>query len=137
MVEDGTVRPSRPELLSFLCILTFIGSGISAFGYVMLTFFGEEFRELLTTSEMEKGVQGLEMLNNSSYWAICFFLSLVSFYGAVKMFKLKRIGFHLYAGSNIVILVLPLFYSMEFGISELLTVASFIGMYAVHLKYMY
>ena len=53
-----------------------------------------------------------------------------SLYGAILMWGLKKMGFYLYSGANIVLLIIS--YSL-FG---LIITAAFIVMYYLNLKYM-
>jgi hypothetical protein len=141
-MEDITTgnpdKPKRPQLLNILCIFTFIGSGLAITGCLILIFFGDRIREFVENSPGmdETTTANLEQFTNTPFWSIDLLLVVVSLYGAINMFRLKKIGFHLYASANILAVVLPLMFKMEFNVSGLLITASFIGMYATNLKYM-
>ncbi|MCD4745786.1 MAG: hypothetical protein K8R58_05760, partial [Bacteroidales bacterium] len=62
----------------------------------------------------------------------------VSLFGAIQMWKLKKIGFHLYTVAQILLLILPVTYikSYDFSYIELLLTGAFIIAYSTNLKYM-
>jgi hypothetical protein len=133
----------RPELLTVLCILTFIGSGISMLANGILFLVFDQVREIFS---QEEGYSFLgseidfSFLANISNW---FFLSMglaqaLSFTGAYEMFKLKKRGFHLYAIAQITLLILPKLFipSLPFPLFELMISAIFILLYYKNLQYM-
>ena len=67
-----------------------------------------------------------------------FILYTFSWVGALQMWKLKKIGFHLYTGAQIFILLLPviLIPSYPFSVFSLLFTGVFIAGYALNLKFM-
>lgn len=138
-ITPGDMKtPERPQFLSVLCIMTFISSGLGMISYLIMIFFGKELREFVEHSpDMPEGaMQSLEQFDNPAPWLISFLLVSVSLYGAIQMFKLKKMGFHLYASANILIAVFPLLFGMPFSSMGLLTTAVFIAMYASNLKHM-
>ncbi len=133
----------RPELLTILCILTFIGSGISILvnGFLFLIYdqirdvFEQQDSYLLFGSEID-----LSFLANISSW---FFLwmglaQLISFSGALQMFQLKKRGFHLYAIAQITLLIIPKLFipSLPFPFLEMMISAVFILLYYKNRQFM-
>lgn len=117
---------TRNAFLTTLCILTFIGTGIGILGSIVS--FG-----------LDVGSGSVSLLGNG----LCLF-------GALMMWKLKKIGFYAYVAGQ----VIPIVYTFAFvGISTagipylggaiwlvyaimLIVPAAFIVMYGLHLKYM-
>ncbi len=127
----------RPDMLTFLCILTFIGSGLAVFSYSVMYFYYNEMQTIM--DDMGDKFQGMEMIRSLSrqFFLVNFVLSALSLGGAVLMWKLKKAGFHFYAGAQIFILLLPLvFKETPFSIFSVIISASFILGYATNLKYM-
>jgi len=128
----------RTDLLTVLCVLTFIGSGLAAFSNLFIFL---SFEEMLTiVDEYEVEIPGFDMMMSGGrrFFITGFILYTFSWVGALQMWKLKKIGFHLYTGAQIFILVLPviMIVSYQFSIFSLLFTAVFIAGYAINLKFM-
>lgn len=94
---------TRPNLLTALCILTFIGSGTSFLGYFLASVFFDKTSELIIKYSNWHTVEAISPL----YFTLFMALSAVSLTGAIRMWKLCRDGFFLYTISQLVILFLP------------------------------
>ena len=130
----------RPALLTTLCILTFIGSGISALAYLILTIFNIDFATLGQMYGSFPGVQETyDAIAEVSQWKF-FILALVyiaSFAGAVFMFKMKKAGFHLYTCAQLALLIVLYFLLggvFKPGMSSYFLVVLFVGLYALNYK---
>ena len=66
--------------------------------------------------------------NNADWFARI--IALLSLAGAIQMWKLKKLGFYIYAAANVIMLV------MGFGIFALIVTAAFLVMYYLNLKAM-
>ena len=153
---------TRPTFLTVICILTFIGSGLSLLSngislvngklteeqledriYEISKTYdkdGPEFQKVITKKSIE-----LQQLNNENFYAITstnFFVALLALVGAFMMFKLDRRGFGIYILAQIIPIVVSFIY---FGNNIVSTITSvilifisliFIIMYAVNLKHM-
>lgn len=109
----------RPGFLTTLCVLTFIWTGLSIIGSLFSLIKGRQSEEQLLTakiqlteamSQMKKmNMDGLadfyeklilmsENVNANFYLSLCTSLIVVGIglFGALKMFKGVKIGFHLY-----------------------------------------
>ena len=135
--------PKRPELLTILCILTFIGSGSSliANGFLYLMF--DQVKEIIGQQE-ELSFLGSE-INLSFLLDIkpVFFLIQSALYflsvsGAYQMFQLRKAGFHLYAISQILLLITPKVFvpGIPFPFFELMVSTVFILLYYKNLNFM-
>jgi len=151
--------PKRPGLLTVLCILTFIYSGLKIMG----SFFGmifssvsdsfdlglfddaleqidEEFLRPFVEKAFEVAQKGIEHAFAISLSNLI--LYSVSLLGAIFMFQLKRKGFYLYTAAQVLILLIsPIFLGWNFItafdilVSGMFT-ALFIILYALNLKHM-
>jgi hypothetical protein len=154
-----TSPKQRPTLLTVLCVLTFIGSGVNVFSNLMgmfmspiKNFLGPEFFEkALEEINEEPARQFIEQAFEMAQQAIehIFEISLVNFVlyaasltGAILMFQLKKIGFYVYSTAQILLLfVAPVFIGFNLFINIGILFASFfailfIVLYAVNLKKM-
>jgi len=119
-----TGRPGqRPQLLTILCILTFIGSGLGAFSNLVVSL----------SYDMIK-----EMAESGSFYLVSFVAMFASLFGALQMWKLRKIGFHFYTSAQILLLLLPAIYmpGMENPFLNVIITAAFVILYAGNLKHM-
>jgi hypothetical protein len=134
-----TIRKKRPELLTLLCILTFIGSGLAAFSNLFIFLSFDDVQNII--SEYDFNFPEFEMVlsGGKKFFITGFVLYTISLLGAIQMWKLRKIGFHLYTGSQVFILLLPVvsinYY--QFPVLGLIVTVAFIIAYASNLKYMY
>ena len=131
-------KPKRPVLLSVLCILTFIGSGLGSLSFLVTYLSFDIAQELF--QEMKDIVPGIEYVAKAGKnlfltGSILYFFSLL---GASLMWQLRKAGFHFYVASQILLVILPLVYISGYGISFLDVLLSlvFIFLYATFLKIM-
>lgn len=152
-----TSPKQRPTLLTVLCILTFIGSGLNVLSNLMgmimsplKSFFDpamfemalQEVDDMYARKFVE---QAFEMAQKALDHVLeislaNFVLYAASLTGAILMFQLKKIGFYIYATAQILLLfVTPVFLGFNLfvnmgilfgGVFALL----FIGLYAINLK---
>lgn len=144
MNEQGNIpqffeeKPKRPILLTVLCILSFIGSGMSA--VVLFTVYGsfEEMAPLL--QEMASGFPftGMDLLAKApkNFFLGGAVLNLFSFIGINLMWRMKKAGLHFYAGAQVLILFLPVIYIQGYPLPILdgIVSALFIWLYARNYK---
>ncbi|MDR1273150.1 MAG: hypothetical protein LBK12_01245 [Odoribacteraceae bacterium] len=152
-------QPARSTFLTVLCVLTFIGSGLTVLSasFSLLTFNPETMVKQVeaTSMLMEEGGPWLKYALDSSVevllvtaehgraiYGFTLLFGLLSLAGAFEMFRSRRHGFFLYAFAQVAALfVLPCYA----GFSLIVTVslfgaallsALFIALYAVNLKQM-
>jgi hypothetical protein len=127
-------KPARPTLLTVLCILTFIGSGLGLLAYLLLAALFGAMSDMLASIP---GFSGL-MTGGIALFAIMFLLAFVSLFGAIKMWGLKKIGFYMYAAAQILMIIVPFIFIPETPVSifGIVITAAFIGLYASNLKVM-
>ncbi len=108
--EQTAERPRRPQLLTILCILSFIGSGMSGASFLMVY---SSYNEVIPAlSEFAESFPGMEMLLTAGrgFFLTGFVLYFLSVIGVSLMWRMRKAGFHFYTGSQLMILLLPLFY---------------------------
>ncbi len=131
----------RPQMLTFLCILTFISSGISALGFLSLPS-AMPIMEILVQSgsygaDMTAAYEKLKVSPNWHFYLQSLFYA-TSLTGAILMFQLRKIGFHLYAIAQIIILLFDMFVMNEDTVSLYSIIGCFlwIGLYGMYYKYL-
>lgn len=131
-------KPKRPQLLTILCILTFIGSGISVAGFLMVSVNFEVSIEMLKVLYADMPETAFLLEAPRDFFIISCVLSALSVIGALFMWNLRKIGFHIYTLAQLIYLVVPFLY---FGgdsnpmLSIILT-ALFVYLYARNLPQM-
>lgn len=129
----GQESAKRPTLLTVLCILTFIGSGLSLLVFLLATVaFG-------VVSGMMESIPGMSALTSGgiAFFAISLILSAVSLYGAIQMWKLKKMGYYMYAGASVIAFILPIaMLGIPFNAMGIVWLAVFLGLYGMNLKHM-
>ena len=112
-ISKNQNQMQRPQLLTVLAILSFIGSGLSFISYFVMSFSFDSILQIVETELSElypelfadfirEAGRGFFMLGAFAY--------AVSLYGVYRMWYLQKDGLHYYAVSQIVILILPLIF---------------------------
>ena len=136
----GNTEPRRrPELLTILCILTFIGSGLAAFSNLVIFLTYDEMDVLMKEMKFELDEVMLMLSGGKRFFITGFFLYGISLIGAMAMWRLRKAGFHLYAAAQAFLVILPVatIDDFPFSIFGLLVTGAFIFGYATQLKYMH
>lgn len=133
-LDNTQEQAKRPTFLTVLCILTFISSGLGTLLYLLATIaFG-------VVSGMLESIPGGEMMADAgmAFFAVYFILSAASLFGAIMMWKLKKTGFYLYTGANVIAFFLPMVMleGAGFNVMGFVFLAAFIVMYGLNLKHM-
>ncbi|MCD4698467.1 MAG: hypothetical protein K8S16_19750 [Bacteroidales bacterium] len=131
-------KGKRPDILTVLCILTFIGSGLAVFSNLFIYLSFDEVAEILDDVEFDLPEFKMILSGGKSFFMAGFFLYMVSLAGAIQMWKFRKIGFHLYTAAQIFILVLPVVTidSYQFSIASLFITLAFVFGYFSQLKIM-
>lgn len=136
----------RPDGLTILCVLSFIGSGLGFLSNFMVFMIYSSISEIMESDEfMQMPNLEPEVLlqfltaGGRSYFFISTVLYLASIIGVYFMWKLRKTGIHIYAMAQIALLIIPLlFISTELpALPGLLITALFILLYSKFLKVMY
>ena len=135
----------KKDFLKILCILTFIGSGLTAFSRLVTFLMIDYIRDFNFKEMFESFIEGANMdffesmINiNRTFFLFDGILSLTSVYGAFLMLNLKKSGFHVYSISQIVALILPQIYlsGYPFPFFPLLLAGAFVFLYSTNLSIM-
>jgi hypothetical protein len=133
-------KPARSNLLTVLCILTFIGSGMNLFSSAFIAAFFDAFAEVATTFADKFNIPGIEMILEArpvffAASALCYALSLA---GALLMWRLRRLGFHLYTTAQILLVIAPMYFFKlpSPSLFDILLSGTFILLYSTNLKTM-
>lgn len=157
------VQKHRPTFLTVLCIITFVVSGLMLLSTIwsFITYDPENQEYMIEESliAMEQmvnesgGVFGDDFIENykttlyeqieyaTPLNLISLFSVLLSLMGAILMYRMKRIGFHIYVASKLVgmaplfMLTLNQILGIGYGVMGVLTLV-FVILYAVNLKHL-
>lgn len=136
----------RPDGLTLLCVLSFIGSGLAFISNFMVFFIYPSIPEIMESDEFIQMPNLdpellLEFLTSAgrSYFLLAALLYLVSIIGVYFMWKLRKTGIHFYAMAQIALLIIPMiFISTELSaLPSLLITVLFILLYSRFFKIMY
>jgi len=131
--EQKPQEEGRPTFLTVLCILTFIGSGLTALLLLIGLVAAGAASGVLSSIPGMGDMAGF----GSGYFVVVLVLALSSLYGAIMMWKLKKMGFYLYSGANVIALFIPMIMaSGKFSFFGLFITALFIILYGLNLKYL-
>jgi len=129
-------KPQRPTLLTVICILSFIGSGLSGITMFMVFASFEEIAPML--QELSSGIPGMELFARATknFFLAGAVLNLFSYIGINLMWRMKKAGFHFYTGAQVLLLLLPMIYIQDYPLPLLdgIITALFIGLYAKHYR---
>lgn len=106
-------KDQRPQLLTVLAILSFVGSGLSFFSYLIMSV---SYDSVLSVIETELSEVYPEMFADfvrqagQTFFMVGGLAYAGSLYGVYKMWNLQKEGLHYYAISQLVILLLPLIF---------------------------
>ena len=131
-------RDKRPEWLTYLCILSFIGSGLAVISNIFIFLSYDEIVNLTEEINIDIPDFKLMMSGGRRFFFAGFILYSFSLLGVIYMWKLRKIGFHFYTVAQLFILALPVAFiqAYPFSVLSVLVTAAFIIAYAVHLKIM-
>jgi hypothetical protein len=138
--ENPYEENKRPGFLTFLCVLTFIGSGFMLLSNLIMPVIAPVMVEMLRNSSPFPGAfEAYEKILETPIWQ--FYLSAlfcaISILGAIYMLKMKKIGFHIYVISQLILFVIRQFLMGSLAkpnYAGLFLTLLFIGLYTIHYK---
>ena len=105
-------KDKRPKLLTVLCILTFIGSGLNAFSNLMVFIFFNA--SMAFAAELVKAFKlpGMELFLEAKpiYFAVSAVINALAVAGAIMMWQLRKYGFHIYTVAQILVILAPMYF---------------------------
>ncbi|MEI7490405.1 MAG: hypothetical protein WCK92_03340 [Bacteroidota bacterium] len=148
MEEEPTINGSapgppprvRPNLLTILCILTFVNGGLTFISSLFIGAFFDQFVAIATDFSEKFKLPGLEMITGGRpmFFFVNAILYAFSVSGAVMMWNLKKNGFHVYTISQILLILAPMYFYQLPGPSvfDIILSGTFVILYSTHLKIM-
>ena len=134
------IQPKRPTMLSVLCILTFIGSGMNLFSSLMISLFYDQFTGIAESISKSLNLPGLEMIEEGKaiFFAVSALIYAGCIAGALLMWKLKKAGFHIYTIFQILLIISPMYFLHLSGplYFDLILSGIFVILYSTNLKHM-
>jgi hypothetical protein len=133
-------RPKRPNMLTILCILTFIGSGMQLFSSLVIASFYDLFVQIAQEFAEKFKMPGMEQFREVRplFFVVSAFLYAGSVTGAILMMKMKKTGFHVYAIFQILLILSPMYFLhlSSPGTFDILLAGLFIFLYSMNMKFM-
>ena len=138
--------PKRPQFLTVICILSFIFSGIGIifllfgiFGVLAAKSAGIDLSEKMAEMGTDQvSIDAAAAALSIPSLVISIVLTIISLIGVIMMWKLKKTGFFVYTGTQVIALIVPIFFSGMAGFSfvGLFFTALFIVLFGLNLKHM-
>jgi hypothetical protein len=137
MTEQAATQSAsgaRPTLITILCILSFIGGGLGIlFGILLAVGSG-------VAGGMLADIPGMGAIagGGMTYGLISLVLSAASFFGALQIWKMKKMGVYLYAVAQVAMIILPIafFGGQAFSVFGVVITVAFIAGYWSQMKNM-
>lgn len=142
VVSHPQEKKQRPEVLTVFLFVTFITRVMGVLQGVLLLFLGEKMLEFVAKQFPDVAKELAPVFTNKLLISVGIVASIVQFAGALYMWKLKKLGFHMYMVGKLVQFIVP-YLILGFAASNVLDI--FFGLifwiiwpivYFVHLKYM-
>ena len=124
----------RPDFLSALCVLTFIGSSVAFVGYFLASLFFEQTSALIIKYSSWFSTNVISPI----YFTVLMALYAGSLIGAIRMWKLHRNGFFIYTITQLLILFLPVIWinTQAFSVTNAIFITLFIVGYGWNWKWL-
>ncbi|MCH2022112.1 MAG: hypothetical protein MK207_06480 [Saprospiraceae bacterium] len=121
----------RPLFLTVICLFSFVGSGSS------ILFYGLIIMGVGIVSDIFPGITGLSNSGVKIYLLIAIFISLLSLFGSIKMWQLRKLGFYFYLLSCFASVFFPFLFGYGMPRFDVMVfVFLFVLLYGMNLKYM-
>lgn len=136
---DPSEKKSRLRALHIVLILSFIANGLGAFSNLMMSLPG--MRSTLTENMQlipEVLHETYEMMLSipATYYIATAIFSAVAFFGCLRMWRLKGIGFHYYTIAKLLLIATPLVFigRQYLNIGDVMMSLLFIAYYFISLR---
>jgi hypothetical protein len=137
---QAEVPQERPRLLTILCILTFIGSGMNFISSLLIYLFFDAFKVAAEAFGKSFNLPGMDMFTNGPplFFAATAIIYAGAIAGATLMWQLRKIGFHVYTISQILLVLAPMYFFKLAGpgVMDIILAGIFILLYSRNLKMM-
>lgn len=134
----GNIRGIRKPGLTLICILTFAGSGILSLSMLLLFAIYDQIPFILSAADTQLKERELILLIENApryYFLIISIIQAISLTGAIIMWNLRKVGFHIYTTAQLLLLLVPFFILPGYTvlISEAIITAVFIAAYRLNM----
>ena len=130
----------RPGLLTVICILTYIGSGMNLISSLFIFLFFDAFKVVAANLAKTLNLPGMEMFieGPSIFFAASALIYASTIAGTLFMWQLRKVGFHIYTISQILLVIAPMYFFKLLGpgVMDILLAGVFILLYSMNLKSM-
>jgi len=105
-------EPIRPQALTILCWLSFIGSGFGSFSNFLIYLFHADVLAIVKSGVYKDLGFDMSLITSVSQYYFLWIgvLQIAAFAGVKQMFERKRIGLHLYAIAQLLMLIVSTVY---------------------------
>jgi hypothetical protein len=112
MLPSTESKKKRPNLLTILCILTFIYSGLGAFSNLMVFIFFDASMKFAAELVKTFKLPGMDLFLDAKpiYFAATASINALAIAGAIMMWQLRKLGFHIYTVSQILVILAPMYF---------------------------
>lgn len=155
MNDMNTGAPKRPTFLTVLCILSFIAAGITivvsglgmgaaaAVSSGMVSDMAAQSGDPDAVAQIEEAQNALAEAGEAAGGSVtgilgmAIALSVIGLIGVIMMWKLKKTGFYVYTGAQVLGIISPMFMggSIDFGFGAIISIL-FVVLYGLNLKHM-
>lgn len=136
---ESTAAAVRPTFLTVLCILSFIAAGLGIIGYITAISLAGVATAAMSQLEAAAGESfnytGPSAAMTWAYVIVGFATTLISLWGVIQMWKLKKLGFYLYVAASVISMIMGIIYS-GFGVMGVIFPILFIVLYGLNLKHL-
>jgi hypothetical protein len=134
------MNPKRPVLLTILCILTFTGSGLNLLSSLLISIFYDAFQSVAGEISRSFDLPAMDMILSAppAFFLTSSVIYAVSAYGALEMWKHRKRGFHVYAVSQILLIMMPMyFFKLPVpSVQDIIFSGIFIILYSFNIKHL-
>lgn len=125
----------KPVLFESACIFSIVGSSIGFVGMFISTVFFKTITEKITSVTNITATEKLSPL----YFAILMAAFSLSLAGAIKLYRLQRMGLYFYLIAQLIIMFLPVFWlgAEAFSVTNAIFTFIFVVVYLSYLKVVY
>lgn len=126
----------RPPMFVLICVLSFIGSGLSAFLYLVMALNFDLVVTQFENGEIEIPQLELFLTGGMSFFLLESLLNAISFIGVRYIWNKKLVGFHLYTASQLFLILVPVVFlkGHPFMVADALLSGVFVLLYYVQLR---
>jgi hypothetical protein len=122
----------KPLLFEASCVFSIVGSSIGFVSMFIATFFFSSVTEKITSLTNITATEKLSPI----YFAMLMSAFSVSLAGAIKLYRMQRVGIYFYLAAQATILFLPIFWlgANAFSVTNSIFTILFSGVYLAHFK---